>query len=505
MVDAAWNRFFDRRNCAVFLTVPLGVSGVALLGWIVGRPVLAGFSAHYIPMAPATALCFLVLAGSALLLSLRRESAWARLAAVFAAGPPILASSAILIRFFTGFGVDIEWPLFPHLVRAGEVLIGRMSPLTAALFLPAALALLFLGLPGEGRRVSRLAGGLSAAVILLAAAVLLGYLYGTPLLYGGTVIPMALPTALSFLFLGACLAVMTRDSWPFSAFTGSSVGSRLLRVFLPTTLAIVLLGNWLMAVIEEQTANPALVSAVAAVASLGVVVAVISRLSHTIGGEVDRTEARLRISIREKEALLREIHHRVKNNLQIISSLIRLQAESRVDGELEEMCRVSQSRIRSMALIHENLYRSTELDRVDIASYFENLAVHLIHTYGIDPDIVRLTIDAGNVSLDMDTAIPCGMIVTELVSNSLKYAFPSGRKGEIVIRLTEERRGYSLTIGDNGIGFPPGAERQKGGTLGLHLVDSLVGQLGGALTVDSTGGVRFSIALPRRNEGSTGA
>jgi len=209
-----------------------------------------------------------------------------------------------------------------------------------------------------------------------------------------------------------------------------------------------------------------------------------------------RAEVQVRASLDEKEVLLKEIHHRVKNNLQVISSLLNLQSNVVEDKEVEEMFKESRDRVRSMALTHEQLYRSDDLAGVDFGRYIRDLGNALFRSYGVDPDAVRLTVEAEDVSLALDTAIPCGLMVNELVSNCLKHAFPEGGGGEILIRLTSGDDGrYTLTVGDNGVGFPEDTDHHSSPTLGLQLVNSLADQLGGTMELDRSEGTEFRISF----------
>jgi PAS domain S-box-containing protein len=214
--------------------------------------------------------------------------------------------------------------------------------------------------------------------------------------------------------------------------------------------------------------------------------------------ETRRAGERIRDALAEKEILLREIHHRVKNNLQIISTLLDLQSESlRGEGALRAF-RESQDRIRAMALVHEKLYRTENLSSIDFSGYIESLTTQLYDGYAIDPERIFLSIDAGRVCLGIDQAIPCGLIINELVSNSLKYAFPGNRKGEIVIRFRGEENGMvCLTVADNGVGLPDTLDVVTASeTLGLQLVRMLVKQLRGEVVLDASQGASFNIRFP---------
>jgi PAS domain S-box-containing protein len=212
--------------------------------------------------------------------------------------------------------------------------------------------------------------------------------------------------------------------------------------------------------------------------------------------ERKQTEERIKTSLREKDVLLREIHHRVKNNMQIISSLLRLQSRLVKDSKMVEMFKESQNRIRSMALIHEKLYQTDDLSRINFAEYIRSLTVHLFHTYRVNPNIVKMNTEVEEVYLSINKAIPCGLVINELVSNALKHAFPDSKKGEIQIKLYSNRQNRTkLVVSDDGIGLPENLNIQEPETLGLQLVNDLVKQIEGTVKLDRSEGTTFYISF----------
>lgn len=204
--------------------------------------------------------------------------------------------------------------------------------------------------------------------------------------------------------------------------------------------------------------------------------------------ERQRTEALVKTALREKEVLLKEIHHRVKNNLQIISSLLNLQCERVKNPEMVAVFKESQTRVRSMAMIHEKLYQSESISRVDFAEYISSLTEMLCSSYVTEPGAIRIKNQVDSVFLEIDTAVPVALIINELVSNCLKHAYPKGSKG--VVNLTLQAgpgNCYTLIVKDQGIGLPPGFNFQKPETLGLQLVNILSQQLRGKLVCLSNG------------------
>jgi PAS domain S-box len=209
--------------------------------------------------------------------------------------------------------------------------------------------------------------------------------------------------------------------------------------------------------------------------------------------ERKKSENDIKSSLKEKETLLMEIHHRVKNNLQIISSLLDLQANYVDEVEAINVLQESQNRIKSMAIIHEMLYQSTDLTSINFTNYIKNLVRDLFISYGAN-NRVKYIIKSEPILLNIETAIPCGLIVGELVSNSLKYAFPNHETGKILVSINPCGEEFELIISDNGIGFPENIDFKNINTsLGLRLVNTLTKQLEGSVELDKTEGTKFKI------------
>ena len=203
------------------------------------------------------------------------------------------------------------------------------------------------------------------------------------------------------------------------------------------------------------------------------------------------------ISLREKEILLKEIHHRVKNNMQIISSLLRLQSSKTKSRKTKELLMESQNRVSAMSLVHELLYMSDNLEQVDFKRYLQDISSLLFHTYNINAASIQIKSEVEDVHINIDKAIPCALIISELVSNSLKHAFPKTKKGEIKISLNKSKKGnYALTISDNGVGLPEGLDYKNTDSLGLELVNALTRQLGGNIKLVKATGTKFKITFP---------
>jgi PAS domain S-box-containing protein len=213
----------------------------------------------------------------------------------------------------------------------------------------------------------------------------------------------------------------------------------------------------------------------------------------------ERKEAQEQIekSLKEKEVLVREVYHRVKNNMQIITSLLNLQSRYIRDKEYREMFKESHDRIKSMSLVHEKLYQSKDLTTIDLKEYIKDISKYLFHSYGANEGKIELVVDINKISLDINTAIPCGLIINELVTNSLKHAFPGGKKGEIKIYIQSMNENMiELVVGDNGIGMPGDMDFRTTKSLGLQLVTMLAeNQLNGSINLNLNKGTEFTITF----------
>ena len=222
----------------------------------------------------------------------------------------------------------------------------------------------------------------------------------------------------------------------------------------------------------------------------------VSGIAHDIT-EKTISEQKLKESLKEKEVLLKEVHHRVKNNLQVISSILNLQSSYVKDEKILDILRESQNRIKSMSFIHESLYQTTNFSEINFSEYIMSLSKNLVHSYGIYDDLVDLKLSVGDISLNLDLSIPCGLIINELVSNAIKYAFLDKEKGEINIRLFEKNDNVHLIVQDNGLGLPKEINYKDTDSLGLQLVITLVEQISGTVELDNNKGARFTIIFKK--------
>jgi two-component sensor histidine kinase len=203
------------------------------------------------------------------------------------------------------------------------------------------------------------------------------------------------------------------------------------------------------------------------------------------------------ISLKEKEQLLKEIHHRVKNNLQIVSSLLSLQSENVLDEKFLSLIRDSKNRINSMALVHEMLYASKSLEKISVSEYIGRLSNSLQRSMASPDSEIKIDRDIpSDILFEIDRIIPLGLILNEIISNSFKYGFPETKKGTIYIRLEPQKSGHLLSVSDDGVGLPEDFDIDKSTSLGMQLIQMLCDQIDGKLTIRSEKGVHFNIAFP---------
>jgi PAS domain S-box-containing protein len=218
---------------------------------------------------------------------------------------------------------------------------------------------------------------------------------------------------------------------------------------------------------------------------------------HIVHDDTERkkSEKLIEESLKEKEMLLKEIHHRVKNNLMIISSLLSLQSRYLKDEKSREIFKESQNRAKSMALIHQRLYESTDLKNIGFKDYISTLAKELYRNYVKDPRRVGLKLEIEDIDVDIDNAIPLGLILNELITNAMKYAFPDDKNGTVSVSFCKKGDNYVLKVADDGVGFPEDLDYEKTNSLGLQLVKMLSHQINGEIELDRTEGTAFIVTF----------
>jgi len=218
--------------------------------------------------------------------------------------------------------------------------------------------------------------------------------------------------------------------------------------------------------------------------------------------ERQKAEEKIKASLREKELLLKEIHHRVKNNLAVISSLLSMQSREAKESETQILLKESQNRIKSMALIHEKLYKTEDLSKIDFGDYIQSLADHLLETYRLDLSFINTEVKAENIFFGIDTAIPLGLMINELISNCFKHAFVDQAQARICITMHKyNSEFFKLIVKDNGVGFPEKFDINQQKSLGMTIIKALVEQLRGEIKVINNQGTEVQVKFTaRRNQ-----
>jgi two-component sensor histidine kinase len=206
-----------------------------------------------------------------------------------------------------------------------------------------------------------------------------------------------------------------------------------------------------------------------------------------------RLEEQLRRSLADKETLLNELHHRVKNNLQVISSLISLQSSNIKDEQTRELFNESRNRVQAMGLIHALLYKSDDLANISTSEYIRTLSIQLFKCYRMDPSLIKVETNVADIAMDIDTLIPFGLILNELVSNAYKHAFPDGRQGRLDIILENEGDSRVLTVKDDGVGVPEGFDPLSSSSLGMLIAKDLAAQINGSIEFSPVGSCEFRV------------
>jgi PAS domain S-box-containing protein len=220
--------------------------------------------------------------------------------------------------------------------------------------------------------------------------------------------------------------------------------------------------------------------------------------------ERKQAEEQIKESLRGKEALLREIHHRVKNNMAVVSSLLSLQSRKIKDAAVRSLFEESQQRVQSMALVHEKLYQTKDLSSINFEDYIKSIVSEIISLYRIDTSAITTEINIEDIGLDLEAAVPCGLIINELLTNAFKYAFPDNRGGVLSVHFTRTDDTYTLAIKDNGVGLPEGFDYKEASTLGLQLVNVLTAQLRGILRIKSDKGTEAVVTFRTRKDSPKG-
>ena len=474
---------------------------LAQLGFWVGG--INPYNDLSIPMAPSVAL--LLIAASGLVFARGKADSRSRILS-----PALSVAACLLIAYLAALllsprafaaSVDIGSILLPRGgLRLGGIPMGRISPLTGLIIMLVLVCDLSVRHAGI-RWLSRL---IFFPAAVLSVVMLFGYIFGSPFLYASEIVPVSLPTSVSC--IGLCLSfLLAQDDFMnlLSDFRGDSVSAQLLRVFVPFCVGSVLAACLIDPIRPAPALNPALVASMLALVILSSVVFLVMRISKSVGSRLERTfeelrstQTELREAVRERDMYLKETHHRVKNNLQLVISLLslgRFKAREGGQGQCESVLQTTIERIEGMAIIHDRLHQGAGRPSARLEDFVEALTRSL--AFDRAGKTVRFEVDVGESEFGPDAMLPLGLILNELVTNSLKHAFAETPEPTIGISLIRTDGRYSLVYADNGMGMPEGFDAAGSATLGMVLIDSLVKQMRGSLRFANEGGLRCEIAF----------
>ncbi len=456
-----------------------------------------------IPMAPSVALLLIV---ESVLVFLRGGSG--SRSRFFSS---LLSLTACLLIAYVGLlllspkamaaSIDIV-ALFPPRggYRSGGIPLVRISPLSALII----ILVLVCDLVARHAGIRWLSRLIFVPTAILPIVMLFGYIFGSPFLYESEIIPISLPTSVACIALCASLFLANDDiATLFSDFYGDSVSAQLLRVFVPFCAISVLVSCLIDPIRPAPALNPALVASMLALVIASAVAYLVTRISKNIGGrlelafeELRSTQTKLREAVAERDMYLKETHHRVKNNLQLVVSLLnlgRIKACEGEQGQCESILQTTIERIEGMAIIHDRLYQGAGRPSVVLDEFLDALTRNL--TLDRAGRTVRFEVDVGESEFGLGTMLPLGLILNELVTNSLKHAFTETVDPVIGISILRAEDRYRLVYTDNGRGMPENFDVASAATLGMVLIDSLVRQMRGALRFENAGGLRCEIAF----------
>jgi signal transduction histidine kinase len=528
--------------------IAASIGGVALFGWIIRLHLLASLRLEYIPMAPNTALAFVMLGGGLFLRAGRPAGSFGQKAGKGGSCFVLVLALLTLGRHLFDFQIDIDQWLVSSSEKFGAVMIGRMSPVTAANFVLAALALFLLLSASPRRPQPRGAAAVLATGVLLAGFVVsLGYLYRTPLLYGGAVIPVALTTAIAFLILGiGIIAACGADVWPLRSWSGQSTQARLMRVFLPFTAGIILIGGWLNTLSFQRLTNPAMMAALLALVSLLLMSVIVSQTARIIGGAIDRANAerkaaeaevrglnlslerrvgertgQLEAANKELEAFSYSVSHDLRAPLRHINGFVEMLKEHQ-GGKLDEKGRRYMDTILKSSKKMENLiddllvFSRTVKAEMRIGKVrLDSLVREVIRELQPDLEGREIAWTIGPLNEAEGDAALLRQVWANLIGNAVKYTRTRAR-AEIEIGAASEGEEQIFFIRDNGAGFDPKyagklfgvfqrlhrAEEFEGTGIGLANVRRIVHRHGGRTWAEGEvdRGAVFYFSLPKKQE-----
>jgi two-component sensor histidine kinase len=484
-------------------------AGVLVGGWMMDHRFLQQLRAGYALMVPSTAACFIAV-GLAMLAFGHRPDRRAAIVQMLLAGGVVLVAVADLSIIAHGSFSGIDQFLAPTSALPAD---GYMSPATAICFALAALCLLLRDLRIPGQRGWYC--GMASVGLFIAFVAVTGYAFDAVALYEVSLFTaMALHTALGFALVFLALHVL-RPTWGWMRVViGRFGGSATVRRLLPAVLLTPFLFSWVVLQATEQqlfSANFRLsLSAIASMALLGTLLMIdgarqnhAERRREQAFRELEIARQELERTASQRQLLLRELYHRVKNNLQVVEALMAMQSRSLDDERAKEAFFVTRQRVSTLALIHQQLLQSGDLSRIDLKDFLARLADNLAFTQGASERSIAVEVTADNIDIAIDFAIPLGLLVNEFVTNAFRHAFAANLGGTIRVSAVRDGDRLSLAIADDGHGGPADPRMNPANDpIGERIAHTLITQLGGTLEITQEHGRRVSMVIPLPTETS---
>lgn len=498
--------------CVTFLGI------LVYLGWIFDIDILKRVVATQVAMNPVTAICFILSSLSLYMLMDSDKHGWRRRAGYIFAYLVLLVGISKLSSIMLNVDTTIDSWIYQEKIDADIIANtrNRMAPNTATGFVLTSLALLLLHYKTQKKEVPSHFFVIMTGILGMLS--LLGYFYQVKAFYGFlSYIPMAIHTAIGFLLMSLAILFAYPEQGIMAEFTRTQVGAITARRLIPAALIVpVILGFMALYLEQHQFVSNELGVAILVLCSIIIFLILIwfnireLNINDDLRREAEERLSAANLEIRElnnvleykvadrtnelknevlqkvkllndKDIMLKEIHHRVKNNLQVISSLLSLQSEREEDPRIIDVLRKSMARVRTMSLVHEMVYKNENLSFISIKEYINTFVSYLHDSYQNKPTNIQINTQIDEIFLEIDMAIPLCLIINELLSNSFKHAFPNQQTGIINIALKKQENGIIMLLSDNGVGLPNDFDVEHTTSLGMRLIYSLTKQLNGKM------------------------
>lgn len=480
----------------------LGV--IEIFAYIFDQRLLLSFNEHFIPIAPDTAIIFIVLGSLFNLRTKNSHNNFLQNTAIALFGTIAIYTILKILEALINVDLTFSKILLPSTEFLGTIQLKRISPITSLIILLASISGIISYSPVLKNTYKNFSAYLGTAVLISGFTITTAYTLGTPIFYIGSFIPVALPTAIGLTFLGAGIVALTGEKSVINRlYTGKTIKSLLIRSFIPIIIVSVLLNGFIHSTLLLTFVNAGLFASISTIFLIGVTIYISVRLAGQISIHIDtadkeRDNARDRLSenLKEKETLIKELNHRVKNNFNLINSIISLSSVNCNDVErMKSTLEMVKLRINSIAMVHIQLYESNSLTYIEFKDYIIKLAKSLHQAY-YETDRIKFNFEIEDKKLPVNIAIPCSLILTELIVNSIKYAFSDSDEGIISISFKRINENYNLKVSDNGSGLPENFEQKSNESMGFIIIRELCDQLDGNYRIDSVKGTCFEVNFP---------